>query len=130
VDRCLAHGIRLEPAERTKSEMYSDFLAVLNSQRCQLLDLPRLKSQLLSLERSVRSGGKDLIDHPRGMHDDVINAAVGALLQAGGRQPLVITKEHVAMVAARGPYRGSAASSLESRMGERANARLRSGRRF
>ena len=73
-------------AERTKSEMYSDFLAVLNSQRCQLLDLPRLKSQLLSLERSVRSGGRDLIDHPRGQHDDLINAAVGALLQAGGRQ--------------------------------------------
>jgi hypothetical protein len=130
VDRCLAHGIRLEPSERTKSELYSDFLAVLNSHCCQLLDLPRLKSQLLSLERSIRSGGKDLIDHPRGQHDDLINAAVGALLQAGGRQPLVITKEHVAMVAARGPRGGGTSMSLESRMGEKAYLQMRRGRRF
>lgn len=109
--------------------MYADFLAVLNSQRCQLLDLPRLKSQLLSLERSVRSGGKDLIDHPRGMHDDVINSAVGALLQAGGRQPLSVEamRNCMALVEARGPR---ASMSLELRMGELAYSRMRRGRRF
>ena len=79
------------------------------------------------------STGRDIVDHPKGdrHHDDLANAVAGALALAGARkQTLVITNEHVAMVAARGPYRGSAMSSLESRMGERAYALLRSGRRF
>jgi hypothetical protein len=95
VDRCAAYGIKLEPAERTKSELYGDFLATLNSQRCELLDLPRLKSQLLGLERSVRPGGKDMIDHPRGQHDDIINSAVGAMVEAGVNKHFVVTAEHM-----------------------------------
>lgn len=42
----------------------------------------RLRSQLRSLERRTRSGGKDSVDHgPRG-HDDLANAAVGACVLA------------------------------------------------
>jgi hypothetical protein len=33
------------------------------------------------LERTVHSGGKDSIDHPRGGHDDFANALCGALRQ-------------------------------------------------
>jgi hypothetical protein len=46
------------------------------------LDSGRLLSQLSGLERRTRSGGNDLIDHSPNAHDDVINAAAGALLLA------------------------------------------------
>ena len=42
----------------------------------------RLISQLVSLERRVARSGKDSVDHPRGGHDDVINAAALALVGA------------------------------------------------
>jgi hypothetical protein len=87
IDRCRAHGIELEAA-RPKAELYCDFLPVLNSKRCELLDVQRLKSQLLGLERSTRAGGRDVVDHGRGQHDDLINASVGALLEALAQQQM------------------------------------------
>jgi hypothetical protein len=53
----------------------------LNSGRVELLDVPRLQSQLLSLERRASRGRGDTIDPPGG-HDDLVNAAAGALLLA------------------------------------------------
>jgi hypothetical protein len=38
--------------------------------------------QLVGLERTTKTGGRDRIDHPRGVHDDVANAAAGALVFA------------------------------------------------
>jgi hypothetical protein len=76
-------GIAYEPSERTKSQIYLEFLPLLNSGRVELLDNPRLISQLYALERRTsRGSGKDTIDHPPGGHDDVINAAAGALVLA------------------------------------------------
>ena len=46
----------------------------------ELLDCPRLSAQLCSLERRTARGGKDSIDHPPGGHDDLVNAAAGALV--------------------------------------------------
>ena len=40
------------------------------------------RGQLVGLERTTRAGGRDKIDHPRGCHDDVANAAGGALVLA------------------------------------------------
>src|SRR5262249_5708609 len=54
----------------------------LNSGRVELLDNARLVSQLCSLERKTSRIGKDSVDHPPGQHDDVINAASGALVLA------------------------------------------------
>ena len=79
-------GIRYEPAERAKSELYRDLLPLLNSRRLELLDLPLLAAQLAALERRTGRGGRDSIDHPPGGHDDLINAAAGALL-AGKAAP-------------------------------------------
>jgi hypothetical protein len=58
---------------------------MLNSGTAELLDLPRLQSQLLGLERRTARGGHDSIDHARGGHDDVANAAAGALTMTAGR---------------------------------------------
>jgi hypothetical protein len=38
--------------------------------------------QLISLERRTARGGRDSIDHPPGAHDDLINAAAGAIVTA------------------------------------------------
>ena len=73
-------GIEYRPADLNKSEIYRDFLPRLNSGEVDLLDNPRLISQLLSLERRTARGGRDSIDHPPGGKDDVINAAAGGLV--------------------------------------------------
>jgi hypothetical protein len=73
-------GINYEPSERTKSELYADLVAVINSGAVDLLDINKLISQLIGLERRTRAGGRDLIDHCPGGHDDVANAVAGAVL--------------------------------------------------
>ena len=67
-------------ADKSKSDIFHDFLPLLNGQLVELLDRKagivqeRAISQLLALERTVSKQGKDSIGHPRGGVDDVINA--------------------------------------------------------
>lgn len=75
-------GITYAPAEKPKSDIYKELLPSLNSGKVELLDLPRLHAQLCNLERRTARGGRDSIDHPPGGHDDVANAAAGALVRA------------------------------------------------
>lgn len=72
-------GLTYEPAAKPKSSLYVDLLALINSRRADLLDHPRLLSQLVSLERRTSRAGKDSIDHAPGQHDDVANAVAGCL---------------------------------------------------
>ncbi|WP_376092805.1 hypothetical protein ACE7GA_24350 [Roseomonas sp. CCTCC AB2023176] len=81
-ERFRVHGITYECSEKPKSDLYRDFLPLLNAQRAELLDLARLSSQLCGLERRTSRGGRDSIDHAPGAHDDVANAVAGALLLA------------------------------------------------
>jgi hypothetical protein len=82
-------GISYARSDKVKSAIYQEFLAPLNSGRIELLDHPRLISQLCALERRTGRGtGRDSIDHPPGAHDDVVNAVAGALVLAvGGAAP-------------------------------------------
>ncbi|MCH7699340.1 MAG: hypothetical protein IH865_10435, partial [Chloroflexi bacterium] len=82
VEQMRKYGITVKPSERTKSAIYKELLPLLNSGVVQLLDLPRLKAQLAGLERRTARGGRDSIDHAPGGHDDVVNAAAGALVLA------------------------------------------------
>lgn len=75
-------GITYRPAEKSKSDIYKDVLPLLNSEQCELLDDQRLINQLQGLERRTSRGGRDSIDHAPGAHDDVVNAAAGALTHA------------------------------------------------
>ena len=74
--------IEYQTADQTRSEAYLTLLPAINSGKIELLDDRRLISQLVSLERRVARSGKDSVDHPRGGHDDVINAAALALVGA------------------------------------------------
>ena len=72
-------GITYDVSERVKSEIYRDFLPLLNSGRVILPRNERLMRQLCSLERTTaRGSGRDNIDHPSGGHDDVANCVAGA----------------------------------------------------
>jgi hypothetical protein len=83
-ERFRAHGIAYQPAEQTKSDLYRDLLPILNGHRVELLDHPRLLTQLGSLERRMSRAGRDSIDHPAGMHDDLGNSVAGAVTRAAG----------------------------------------------
>jgi len=77
------HGITYNPSERSKSDLYKELVPLVNGARVELLDVPRLLAQIVGLERRVARGGKDSIDHgPGGAHDDLSNAAAGALVNA------------------------------------------------
>jgi hypothetical protein len=88
------HNIAYDVSERSKSEIYRDTLPLLNSQRLELLDHPRLLAQLANLERRTARGGRDSIDHAPGAHDDVCNAACGALVNASSTsvQPFTMVR--------------------------------------
>jgi hypothetical protein len=100
-ERFAVHGVDVQSATLTTSDMYLALLPILNSGRADLLDHPRLINQLCALER--RTGrGKDVIDHPPGQHDDVITAAAGCIVAASQRQaqavpivpPIIIGKSN------------------------------------
>lgn len=92
-ERFSLYGITYELSELTKSEIYREFLPHLNTKYVELLDIKRLTDQLCGLERRTIRGGRDSIDHRPDGHDDVINAAAGALLQTLDRHsgPIVVS---------------------------------------
>jgi hypothetical protein len=89
-------NIRYIQAEHPKSDLYLSFLPLLNSGRVELLDHPRLIHQLCSLERRTGRSGKDTIDHPKGGHDDIVNAVAGAVvLAADAKHQRVVVSDAV-----------------------------------
>jgi hypothetical protein len=99
-------GVNYEPSTRTKSDIYVEMLPAMNSGKVLLVDHARLVSQLVGLERRTSRAGKDSIDHAPAAHDDLANAAAGALVEAGcgkrsyaealaaavGREPIHMTQ--------------------------------------
>jgi hypothetical protein len=78
-----AAGIRYEYCQLDKSAIYGEVLPLFSQKRVELLDDKRLLTQLRLLERRPRTGGRgDSVDHPPRAHDDIANAACGALWQA------------------------------------------------
>jgi hypothetical protein len=72
---------------------------LLNSGGVELLDgSDRLVNQLCGLTRRISRSGKDSIDHEIGGHDDLANAAMGAILAASEAKGIgpKITKTMVA----------------------------------
>ncbi len=85
VDAFAAHGISYRHSERNRSAIYADILPMFLSGCIRLLDDRDLVRQFASLERKQVAGGRDKIDHPRGHHDDLANAAAGALTLASSK---------------------------------------------
>lgn len=79
------HGISYDPAELPKSDIYLNAEPLFATGAAQLLDQRQLLTELRQLERRTGSG-KDRIDHPPRGHDDLANAACGALWLASRRR--------------------------------------------
>ena len=84
-ERFAQHGTDYRAAGQIKNEIYLSLLPAINSRRVDLCDHPRLIDQLIGLERRTARGGRDSIDHRSGSHDDICNAAAGALVLAAVR---------------------------------------------
>jgi hypothetical protein len=94
-EQFLKRGVTYEPSEKPKSDLYRELLPLLNSGKAQLLDNPKLVSQLCSLERRTGRGtGRDVVDHPPSGHDDVANAVAGGLVMCSADAgPIRISEE-------------------------------------
>jgi hypothetical protein len=69
-----------------KSAAYAEVEALFAQGRVEILDHPQLVRELKLLERRPRIGGKAIVDHPHGGHDDHANAlALAVALAAQGR---------------------------------------------
>lgn len=79
-ERFRAHGVTYQVADMTRSEIYGALLPALNSGTVSLLDNGTMVEQFVALERRAGRNGRDMIDHPPNAHDDVANAAAGALV--------------------------------------------------
>ncbi|MGH7274588.1 MAG: hypothetical protein ACREIQ_09055, partial [Nitrospiria bacterium] len=75
-------GITYHVSEMRRSDIYRNFLPIVNGKLCQLPLNATLKKQLLNLDRRALASGKEVIDHPKDAHDDVANAVAGAVVLA------------------------------------------------
>jgi hypothetical protein len=97
IDAFAKFGISYRHSDKDRSAVYSDVLPLFTSGRARLLDNQRLVGQLANLERRTTSSGRDKIDHPNGLHDDLANATSGALVRAAGhKEPLKIVMPFLA----------------------------------
>ena len=74
-------GIDYEPSKLSKSDLYREFLAAVNSGQVELVDHPKTVAQLCALERRTTRGGRESIDHGPNGHDDCANAVAGVVFE-------------------------------------------------
>lgn len=84
LSRVLYHeaGVSLVAADATRSDAYLKLLPLLTTGRVELPPDPRLRTELLGLERRTGRNGKDSVDHRPGAHDDLANAVALAAWSA------------------------------------------------
>ena len=85
-----SNGIRYEKCRLPKSAIYLELIGVICSKKIELLDDKTSIDQLANLERRTRSGGKDIVDHPRGGHDDSSNCVAGLSYVAAANKNLMV----------------------------------------
>jgi hypothetical protein len=85
--------VTYKTSEKNKSDIYREWLPLVNTRRVVLLDEPRMINQAAVLERKTSRLGKDSIDHPKGGHDDVVNVAAGVLVAVAEHRPIVVSRE-------------------------------------
>jgi hypothetical protein len=108
------HGLHVEYL-KPKSELYLDFLPILNSGGVRLLDHSRLFNQIIGLERRTRRSGRDTIDHARGGKDDISNSVAGATVLASQKPSGWRRRDYQAATWAMGSGPQRIASSVHER---------------
>ncbi|MCH7644605.1 MAG: hypothetical protein IH974_07180 [Myxococcales bacterium] len=75
-------GISYQRSEESASDIYLQAIPLFSTGKIEAPDNPVLRRELMLLERRTRIGGKDVITHPSGLHDDLANAMTGAVIAA------------------------------------------------
>jgi len=70
-------GIGYKNSEASKSEIFLEFLPLVMQGQVELLDHREQMVEFRQLER-LTGRGKDIVDHPRGLTDDIANSCAGA----------------------------------------------------
>ena len=78
--------ITYKESEYDKSTAYIETLPLFSQSRIHILDHRQLVRELQCLERRTRAGGKDVVDHPHGGHDDFANVLAVAAADAVSRR--------------------------------------------
>ena len=117
------NGISYQVSDKNRSELYLGLLPLLMSGQCELLDNPRLKNQLIGLERRTGRSGKDSIDHIPGSHDDCANAAAGALVAPAVSWVIAMAQQH-----AQKPKEAEKPATAEAAFREQAEATISAGK--
>ncbi len=73
------HAITYEQSKLNRSELYQNCISLFTSGRVRLLDNQKLVDQFSGLRRKTQPGGREEINHANGAHDDLSNAAAGAI---------------------------------------------------
>lgn len=89
-ERFRAHGVDYVICPKTKTQIYLELLPMINSGTVKFIDNKKIVNQLKRLDRRVSKNGRELVDHPVGSHDDVINAAAGSLVMLQEPDPIEI----------------------------------------
>jgi len=84
-ERFKVNGIQYDLSKRRKSDIYFEFLPLINAGRVELLNERRMYNQFLGLERRTSRGGHESIDHGPGAHDDLANVAAGVMVELLGK---------------------------------------------
>jgi hypothetical protein len=72
-----SHGIAYERCVKPKSDLYLALAATTNAHNAELPDNRQLFNELRRLERKRGRAGKDTVDHPPRLHDDLANSVAG-----------------------------------------------------
>ena len=79
-------GITYRQTEQNKSFYYLEIEPLFAQGKIEILDHPELARELRLLERRPRPGGKVIVDHARGSHDDYANSLAIAAVNANKRK--------------------------------------------
>jgi len=79
VDAFTKAGVVYRHSDKSKSDIYLETEPLFAQGAVRLIDDRHLLTELRQLERRTARGGKDSVDHPPRGHDDLANAACGAL---------------------------------------------------
>ena len=89
----LKEGININTAELSASDLYLEFQPLMAMGRVEMPLNEKLCLQFQMLERRTRTGGKDSVDHPPGLHDDMANSVAGAAYLAAKQEFITVDEK-------------------------------------